>query len=77
MGATRRPNGTKSRGRSKIKGHDATIGNKAAVRLEKRTEASRPITPGGGKNRGDRRDMNKTFSGTNRRQPNNSNPKSR
>lgn len=42
------------------------IANKAAVKLEKRTEASRPIGNGGGKNRGDRRDMSKTYSGTSR-----------
>jgi hypothetical protein len=69
--------GTKNRGRSKITGDDTTIANKGALQLEKRTDSSRPVTPGGGKNRGDRRDMNKTFTGTNRRQPNLSNPKSR
>ena len=40
------------------------IGNKAAVKLEKRTEATRPIGNGGGKNRGDRRDMSKTYTGS-------------
>lgn len=75
--AMKPPSGTKSRGRSKIRGDDTTIGNKAAVRLEKRTEATRPVKPGGGKNRGDRRDTNKTFTGNERRQPNFSNPRSR
>ena len=40
------------------------IGNKAAVQLEKRTEVTRPVSTGGGKNRGDRRDMSKTYTGT-------------
>jgi len=44
------------------------IGNRAAVKLEKRTEASRPIgkasSRGAGKARGDRRDMSKTYAGT-------------
>lgn len=77
MGMSKAPGGTKRRGRVKIQGNDTVIGNKSALGLAKRTDSSRPITAGGGKNRGDRRDMNKTFSGTNRRQPNNSNPKSR
>ena len=77
MGRTRQPGGTKARGRLKIRANDTTIGNKAALKLEKHTEVSRSVKAGGGKNRGDRRDMNKTFTGTNRRQPNNSNPKSR
>lgn len=44
----------------------ALIGNKAAVKLEKRTEANRPMSSGGGKNRGDRRDMSKTYTGSER-----------
>jgi hypothetical protein len=43
------------------------IANKAAVKLEKRTEASRPtgksVATRGGKNRGDRRDMSPTYTG--------------
>jgi hypothetical protein len=74
---SKRPGGTKSRGRSKVRGNQTTIGNKSALKLDKRTDASRPVTAGGGKNRGDRRDMNKTYTGNNRRQPNFSNPKSR
>ena len=77
MGMSKRPGGTKARGRMKIRGDDTLIGNKAAVNLEKRTDSNRPITAGGGKNRGDRRDMNKTYTGTNRRQPNQGNPSSR
>ena len=41
------------------------IANKAALKLEKRTEAARPTgNAGGGKNRGDRRDMSPTYSGS-------------
>jgi hypothetical protein len=58
--------GTKNRGRTKLRGNDAVIGNRGPVELEKRTEVTRPITPGGGKNRGDRRDTNPTFTGNNR-----------
>ncbi len=71
------PGDTKNRGRTKIAGNETQIGNKAALQLEKRTEATRPQGRGGGKNRGDRRDTNKTFTTTNRRQPNHSNPSSR
>jgi hypothetical protein len=72
--AMKKPGGTKSRGRSKIQGNDTTIGNKAALQNDKRTQASRPISAGGGKNRGDRRDTNPTYTGNNRRQPNHANP---
>lgn len=74
---SKRPGGTKSRGRSKLRGNQTAIGNKSALQLDKRTDSSRPISAGGGKNRGDRRDMNKTYTGNNRRQPNLSNPSSR
>lgn len=77
MALGKRPGGTKRRGRSKIVGNDTVIQNKAALKLEKRTEVSRSVTAGGGTNRGDRRDMNKTFSGNSKRQPNHSNPRSR
>jgi hypothetical protein len=69
------PGGTKNRGRSKIRGNDATIGNKGAVQLEKRTEASRPITAGGGKNRGDRRDTSKAFTNNTRVKRSGTNPR--
>jgi hypothetical protein len=45
---------------------DPLIANKAAVKLEKRTEANRPTgksSTRGGKNRGDRRDMSPTYTG--------------
>ena len=70
MALGRHHGGTKSRGRSKIQGNDATIGNKGAVQLEKRTEATRPVTAGGGKNRGDRRDMDPQFTGNARKRSN-------
>jgi hypothetical protein len=60
--------GKKKRGRTaqtrKTTGDSALIGNKAAVKLEKRTEVTRPIGTGGGKNRGDRRDMSPTYTGS-------------
>jgi hypothetical protein len=44
------------------------IANQGAAKLEKRTETSRPIgksnTRAGGRNRGDRRDMSATYTGT-------------
>ena len=59
---------TKNRGRTSITGktdgHNPDIANKGALKLDKRTEANRPIGNGGGKNRGDRRDMSKTYSGS-------------
>jgi len=52
---------------AKTDGHDPEIGGQGAVKLQKRTEASRPIgkasSKGAGKGRGDRRDMSKTYSG--------------
>ena len=58
---------TKNRGRTSITGktdgRDPDIANKGALKLDKRTEASRPIGNGGGKNRGDRRDMSPTYTG--------------
>jgi hypothetical protein len=76
--AMNKPGGTKARGRTKIQGSGAPIdGNRGAVKQTKRTEATRPIGNGGGKNRGDRRDTNPTYTGNNRRQPNNANPAGR
>jgi hypothetical protein len=54
------------------------IANKAVVTREKRTEASRPMgksSTGGGKNRGDRRDMSKTYSGSARHASRGSDPR--
>jgi len=58
--------GTKRRGRTKAIEYDPSIATKGPVKLQKRTEASRPTGTGGGKNRGDRRDTNPTFTGNNR-----------
>ena len=69
--------GTKNRGRSKISGDDTMIANKAALHLEKRTDVSRAVTAGGGKNRGDRRDTNKNFAGSRNNVVNRANPKGR
>jgi hypothetical protein len=57
----------KQRGRTNIDNVPGMV-NPAAPRLpvEERREANRPITGGGGKHRGDRRDMSKTYSGTSR-----------
>ena len=59
----------KTRGRSAISfqggGRDmGTTPTKPNVPQEMRTEANRPVSAGGGKKRGDRRDMSKTYSGT-------------
>jgi len=46
---------------------DPEITGKGALDLEKRTEVNRPTgkkSSRGGKNRGDRRDMSKTYAGT-------------
>lgn len=77
MAMGKKPGGTKSRGRSKITGNDTAIGNKAAVKLEKRTETNRPVKAGGGKNRGDRRDMSKPYTNNTKTRANHANPKGR
>ena len=55
----------KQRGHSQI---TPGLVNPAAPRLpiEEQNDVSRPISSGGGKHRGDRRDMSKTYSGTSR-----------
>jgi hypothetical protein len=56
--------GTKARGRNNIMGSEAPIsGNQGALPLEQRVDTNRPIGNGGGKNRGDRRDMSKAYTG--------------
>jgi len=56
--------GSKARGRTaKTHEFDPEIGNRGAIQLEKRIDTDRPIGNGGGKNRGDRRDMSRTYSG--------------
>jgi hypothetical protein len=63
------PTSPKARGRTaRTKTNEPNImTEKGAVKLEKRTEANRPTgksSTRGGKNRGDRRDMSPTYSGT-------------
>jgi hypothetical protein len=41
-----------------------------------KAEANRPVGPGAGKHRGDRRDMNKAYTGNRRTRANHTNPKS-
>ena len=56
------PPSEKARGRTaKTIEYDPEIGEKGAVELTKRTEATRPTSSGGGRNRGDRRDMSPTY----------------
>ncbi len=63
----------KQRGRTQI---TPGLVNPAAPRLPiEETQVSRPISSGGGKHRGDRRDMSKTYSGTSRHASRGSNPR--
>ena len=52
-----------ARGRTAQTVVDDVRPTKSALQVEKRTEANRPIGNGGGKNRGDRRDMSQTYTG--------------
>lgn len=63
-----------SRGRTTDVKPSAVAPTKARFPLEKRTDVTRPIGRGGGKNRGDRRDTNPVFTNNNRRQPNHGDP---
>ena len=64
---------TKARGRTaRTIEYDPNIGAEGAVNLTKRTTASRPTgksSTRGGKNRGDRRDMSPTYTGSATRRP--------
>jgi len=66
----------KQRGRTNIDNVPGLV-NPAAPRLpiEERNSASRPTSSGGGKHRGDRRDMSKTYSGTSRHASRGSDPR--
>jgi len=46
-----------------------------ALPLERRTDSNRPTSTGGGKTRGDRRDMSKTYSDKQRHPSRGSNPR--
>ncbi len=66
----------RARGRTaKITQQVETDPTKGAVALINRTEADRPQTPGGGKTRGDRRDMSRTYTNNERHAARGSNPR--
>lgn len=72
--------GTKNRGRTSVSGPSRMAGNGPRptdpnVPQEVRREASRPVTAGGGRHRGDRRDMNKTYTGNERHPARGNNPR--
>ncbi len=59
------PPTAKARGRTaKTIEFDPDVTNRGALKLEKRTNTNRPTGSGGGKNRGDRRDMSPTYTGS-------------
>ena len=65
--------GTKARGRARGATsipRGAKEPTDGAIQIGKLTQASRPQGRGGGKNRGDRRDTNPTFTGARKRTPN-------
>jgi hypothetical protein len=64
--------GTKARGRTQRGASDRVEPSPTRPNhpVELRTEASRPVGPGGTKHRGDRRDTNRQFTGNIRTQPN-------
>lgn len=66
-----------ARGRTNIPPHGDARNmdhGKGALPAAKRKDMTHPIGRGGGKNRGDRTDMSKVYSGTSRRQPNRVDP---
>jgi hypothetical protein len=65
---------TGSRGRTAQTTKGGVRGTKSAIQVEKRTESTKPIGRGGGKNRGDRRDTNAQFTGSRTRTPNMGDP---
>lgn len=72
--------GTKTRGRTSITETTAKKTSKKPVTrpdvpIVARSEASRPVKAGSGKQRGDRRDMSKTYSGTTRHASRGSDPR--
>jgi hypothetical protein len=65
--------GTKARGRLKgkvVPPRGSAEPTDGAIEIGKLTQATRPQGRGGGKNRGDRRDTNRTFTGARERTPN-------
>jgi hypothetical protein len=73
-GGMHKSGGTKRRGRSRDIAPDPVAPTKAAFPKEIRTDTTRPVTPGGGKKRGDRRDTNPQFTGNAKHRPNNVDP---
>ena len=70
----------KTRGRTSIsfQGGGRDMGptpSKPNAPQELRTEANRPISAGGGKKRGDRRDMSKTYTGNAKHKARGNNPR--
>ena len=64
-----------ARGRTAQTTPDEVRPTKMALQLEQRTEANRPIGNGGGKNRGDRRDMSKMYTDTAKHSARGNNPR--
>ena len=65
--------GTKSRGRARgatVTPRGAKEPTDGAIQIGKLTQATRPQGRGGGKNRGDRRDTNRLFTGARESTPN-------
>lgn len=68
----------KARGRSSITPgvmSDAPRPSKPNVPQEVRREATRPVKPGGGKHRGDRRDTSPTYTGNRKHSARGNNPR--
>jgi len=68
----------KQRGRSNITGQGGDLGPKSTnphTPQELRREVNRPQSPGGGKHRGDRRDMNKLYTNNAKHSARGNNPR--
>jgi hypothetical protein len=68
----------KARGRTNITGTGGDLGPRKTnpnTPQEMRREATRPQSPGGGKHRGDRRDMNKLYTNNARHSARGNNPR--
>lgn len=81
MGQTRKTqgmnhgSGKKTRGRTAITAMDPTDSTRPDVPQVEKTEASRPVSAGAGRHRGDRRDMSKTYAGNARHASRGNNPR--
>src|SRR4051794_478506 len=56
-------------------GDAANMSTRGALKLEKRTDVSRPTGSGGGKNRGDRRDTSRLYTNNERHRSRGANPR--